>query len=260
MRWKLHLTVVLFLVTAGVAWPEVVSRTVEYQHGETQLVGYLAYDDEVAGRRPGVLVVHEWWGLNEYARRRARMLAQLGYVAFAADMYGKGKATEDPSKAAAWAGHLRGDLELWRERAVRGLEVLKKQPQTDPDHLAAIGYCFGGSTVLHMAFGGPPLAGVVSFHGGLPIPKDAASVRTPMLVCHGARDSHTRPATIQKFQDRLDALGADWMMITYGHAEHSFTNPAADEHGVKGVSYNEKADMRSWRHMRNFLKERFGKE
>jgi dienelactone hydrolase len=205
-------------------------------------------------------VVHEWWGLNDYARRRVRMLAELGYIAFAADMYGEGKATDDPSKAAAWAGHLRGDLDLWRSRAIRGLDILKKQPQADPDHLAAIGYCFGGSTVLHLAFGGPPLDGVVSFHGGLPIPEKGTGGPTPILVCHGAEDPHVKPATIRKFQDRLDRLGADWLMISYGHAEHSFTNPAADRPGVKGVSYNEKADHRSWRHMRGFLEERFAEE
>ena len=257
MCHRFHLVVAFLLLAAATAGAKTVTRTIEYRHGDTALAGYLAYDDAATGARPGVLVVHEWWGLNDYARRRARMLAELGYVAFAADMYGKGKSTGDPARASAWSGHLRGDVNLWRARALKGLDVLRNQPQTDPRRLAAIGYCFGGSTVLHLASGEKELAGVVSFHGGLPLPKPKTEIKTAILVCHGSRDTHTKPATIRRFKNRLDSLGADWHMITYGHAEHSFTNPAADKHGVEGVSYNEKADRRSWRHMRGFLREVF---
>jgi dienelactone hydrolase len=143
---------------------------------------------------------------------------------------------------------------------LRGLEVLTNQPQTDREHVAAIGYCFGGSTVLHLAFSDASLDGVVSFHGGLPIPETGTEIPTPILVCHGAQDEHTAPTVIRRFQDRLDALEADWLMITYGHAEHSFTNPAADAAGAEGVGYNRKADLRSWGHMRAFLAERFSSD
>ena len=244
------------LVTLALASPalgEIVTKNVAYEHNGTQLEGYLAYDDETEGKRPGVLVVHEWWGLNDYAKRRARMLAELGYVAFCADMYGKGKVTDDPKQASAWSGHLSGNAELWRARAAAGLDVLKKQSQTDTDRLAAIGYCFGGSTVLQLAYAGTDLNAVVSFHGSFPRPAEDANVNASVLVCHGAQDDFAKPAQIQKWQARMDQIDADWHMTTYAGAEHSFTNPAADEHGVDGVSYNKLADERSWAHMKLFF-------
>ena len=256
--WK-TLVIVMFVVS-GCARGKLTTREVHYRHGEEELVGYLAYDDAVQGKRPGVLVVHEWWGLNEYARRRARMLADLGYVAFACDMYGANKVTDDPSKAGSWAGHLRGDVQLWRSRSLRGLQILRQQPQTDQARLAAIGYCFGGSTVLHMAYADAPVSAVVSFHGGMPVPEGESEIDPAILICHGAQDTHASTDSIVKLQGRLDELDADWLMVTYGHAEHSFTNPAADEHGVDGVSYDENADRRSWQHMQLFLEAELGRE
>jgi len=249
----------LAMLTAAPAVGEVVTKTIDYTHAGDTLEGYLAYDDAVDGKHPGVLVVHEWWGLNEYAKRRARMLAELGYVAFCADMYGQGKVTADPGKAGNWSGHLRGNLDEWRARATAGLNILKKQPQTSTDDLAAIGYCFGGSTVLQLAYTGADLDAVVSFHGSFPVPDDDATVNAPILICHGAQDGFTKPDQIRAWQSRMDAIGADWHMTTYARAEHSFTNPAADEHGVDGVSYNKTADQRSWAHMQRFFERQFTK-
>lgn len=257
--------VIGWMVVAGVAGllgvaasAEVVARDVEYTHGDVTLVGYLAYDDAVEGKRPGVLVVHEWWGLNEYAKQRARMLAELGYVAFAADMYGKGKVTEDPKVAGNWAGHMSGNVELWRARAMEGLARLKAERRTDADRLAAIGYCFGGSTVMQLAYAGAELDGVVSFHGSLPPAPDDAKIEAEVLACHGAADGFVSAEQQAEFERSLNKAGAAWTLIAYGGAKHSFTNPNADDYGVKGVAYDKRADRRSWSHMRTFFDAVFG--
>ena len=251
----LPLAVVLVVLALAPARGDVVTETVGYGHAGTALEGYLAYDEAIAGERPGVLVVHEWWGLNAYAKRRARQLAEMGYVALATDMYGAGKKTKDPTVASNWSDHLSGDVPLWRGRARAGLSVLRERPRTDPERLAAIGYCFGGSTVLQLAYAGADLAGVVSFHGSFPTPPKEADVNAAVLVCHGARDPFVEDAAIDEWQKRMDAVGADWHMTTYARARHSFTNPAADDHGIDGVAYNETADRRSWRHMRFFFQQ-----
>jgi dienelactone hydrolase len=237
---------------------KVVSAPVEYRHADTTLQGYLAYNDAAAGRRPGVLVVHEWWGLNDYVRSRVDQLAEMGYVAFALDMYGKDVWTTDPGKAKELSGHLRGSP-LLRERASAGLELLRRQPQVDPKKIAAVGYCFGGTTVLELAFSGADLAGVVSFHGGLTVPKpeDEGRLKARILVCHGADDGFISAEAIAAFQDAMRKAAADWQMIFYGGAVHSFTNPGADKAGLKGIAYNRKADERSWAHMQVFFGEVF---
>lgn len=250
-------TVLAGMITAAGAPAEVVTKEVEYKHGETTLVGYLAYDDAVEGKRPGVLVIHEWWGLNDYAKRRARMLAELGYVAFAADMYGEGKVTEDPKQAANWSGHMSGNVELWRKRAMLGLGLLKEQARTDGDRLAAIGYCFGGSTVMQLAYAGADVNGVVSFHGSLPPAPEEARFDGEVLVCHGAADGFVSAEKQATFKRSLNELGARWTFIAYAGAEHSFTNPGADAYGIDGVSYDQRADRRSWAHMRVFFESVF---
>lgn len=246
------------LPAAGEA--KVVSRAIPYQDGETSLEGHLAWDDAVKGKRPGVLVVHEWWGLNDYARKRAEMLAELGYAAFALDMYGK-RVTTHPKEAGEWAGQIRQNVEGWRRRARSGLAVLKAQEVVDPSRLAAIGYCFGGSTVLQLAYMGEDLKGVVSFHGALPAyqPGGSGPIRARILVCHGADDSFISAEQIEAFRKALDAARADWQMVHYGGARHSFTNPGADKVGLDDLRYDEKADRRSWTHMRAFLDEVFAK-
>lgn len=235
------------------------AEKVEYRHGDAVLVGYLAYDDAVAGKRPGVLVSPEWWGLNDYAKRRTEQLARLGYVAFAIDMYGKGKTTVDPKEAGQLAGLFRNDRGLMRARAAAGLDVLKKRPQVDTARIIAIGYCFGGTVVLEMARSGADLKGVVSFHGGLstPNPADAKNIKGKVLVLHGADDTFESPAEIAAFQDEMRQAKVDWEMNYYGGAVHSFTNPDADKAGIKGVAYNAAADRRSWQAMRDFFDEIF---
>ena len=246
------------LIATG-AQAEVRMERIEYRHGDAVLEGYLAYDDAVAGKRPGVLVVHEWWGVNDYAKRRAEQLARLGYVAFALDMYGRGVSTTDAKEAGRLAGIFRNDRPLGRARAAAGLDVLKKRPQVDPTRIAAIGYCFGGSVVLEMARGGADLKGVVSFHGGLatPNPADAKNIKGKVLVLHGADDTFESLAEIAAFQEEMRQAGVDWQMNYYGGAVHSFTNPDAGKAGIKGVAYNEAADRRSWQAMRDFFDEIF---
>jgi len=250
--------VLTLTLLAAPAAAEVVTRTVTYEQDGQTFEGYLAYDDAIEGERPGVLLIHEWWGLNDYAKGRARMLADLGYVAFAADMYGEGQVTADPSQASQWAGHLRQRPELWLGRAQLGLEQLKAQPQTDPERLAAIGYCFGGSTVIQLAYANADVDGIVSFHGSLPTAKEGARIQPRLLICHGAADAFVKPEQLLAFIEALNAAEADWTMIQYGDARHSFTNPGADEYGIDGVAYQHKADVRSWAHMKQFFRQLFG--
>jgi len=246
------------LAGGAVATAKVVTESVPYVDGDVQLEGYLAYDDAVEGKRPGVLVVHEWWGLGEHARDTARKLAELGYVAFAADMYGKGKLTTDRTVAAKWAGELRGTPKI-RTRAAAGLAVLAANPRADTGRLAAIGFCFGGTTVLELAYSGAKLAGVVSFHGGL-VPateEDQKRLHAKFLILHGADDPGVKPDVIAATQDALRKAKADWQMIYYGGAVHSFTNPAAGNDNSRGAAYNPTAARRSWEHMKLFLAEIF---
>jgi dienelactone hydrolase len=235
------------------------TKSVEYEHAGVPLVGHLAWDDSVEGKRPGVLVVHEWWGLNDYARGRAERLAKMGYVAFALDMYGKGKVTEHPREAGEWATQVRSNVDSWRERAKAGLEILRGAELVDPDRIAAIGYCFGGATVLQLAYSGADVKGVVTFHGALPLPEDVAEgrIKPSILICHGAEDGFVPEEQAQKLREMLGKLGADWTMIYYAGARHSFTNPGADKRGMEGLKYNKKADQRSWRHMQVFFDEIF---
>lgn len=241
------------------AWAEVRIEPVAYQDGQTNLQGQLAYDSNWDGLRPGVLIVHEWWGLDEHARNAACRLAESGYAAFALDMFGDGKVTRHPEEAGKWASEIRRNEAAWMKRALAGIDVLRNSDRVDPGRIAAIGYCFGGSTVLQMALHKAPLAAVVSFHGALP-KVDVESARgTPVriLVCHGAADPLISAAQIDQFQQALGQAGADWEMIFYGGAQHSFTNPAADEHGIQGLRYDADADRRSWRRMLEFLEDAF---
>lgn len=238
---------------------KVVSRTITYHDGQTALQGFLAWNDAIDGKRPGVLVVHEWWGLNDYARSRAKQLARLGYVAFALDMYGEGKVTEHPQEAGEWAGVIRRNVAKWQKRAMAGLDVLRQQETVDQRRLAAIGYCFGGATVCQLAYSGANLNGVVSFHGSLPVPEPgpASPINAKMLICHGAADNFVPDAQVAKFQSALEQAGVDWQMIHYSGAKHSFTNPGADKRGIDGLRYNKAADVRSWQHMQTFFDEIF---
>jgi dienelactone hydrolase len=234
-------------------------ENVEYKQGDTALQGCVAYDDAVQGQRPGILIVHQWMGLTDYEKKRAEMLAQLGYVAFCADIYGKGILPKNTREAGALSGKFKNDRQLLRARVNAGLAALRQQPLVDQKHVAAIGYCFGGTTVLELARSGADVAGVVCFHGGLdsPTPSDGKNIKCKVLVCHGADDRFSSPENIAAFEDELRSGKVDWQLILYGGAVHSFTQPDAGNDNSKGVAYNEKADKRSWQAMRQFLAEIF---
>jgi dienelactone hydrolase len=244
----------LLVALVGAAEAKVVTKTVEYRDGETVLEGYVAYDD-AAGQKPGVLVVHEWKGLDAYAKQRTEQLAALGYVAFAADIYGKGVRPKDPEDAGATAGKFKGDRALLRRRAQLGLEALAKQPGVDAARLAAIGYCFGGTTVLELARGGADVRGVVSFHGGLDTPEPAKALKAKVLVLHGAADPHVPDEQVLAFGKEMHAAKADWQLVAYGGAVHGFTNPANGDDPSKGAAYDAASDRRSWQAMRAFFDE-----
>ena len=230
-----------------------------YKVGDKTFKGVLAYDDAIKEKRPGILVVHEWWGLNDYARKRAGQLAELGYVAFAVDMYGDGKTTEHPKEAGAMAGMVRMNQKEWLARANSGLKILRDHPLVDSKNLASIGYCFGGSTSLALANSGADIKAAVSFHGALPVPNedDLKSVKAKILICHGAADAFIKEDTVLKVRGAYDKSGVDYQMIYYGGAVHSFTVPSADSKKLAGMRYDPAADRRSWAAMRGLFNEVF---
>lgn len=243
---------------------KIITRPVAYEHGGVKLEGYLAYDDQQVkpgAKAPGVLVIPEWWGLTEYPKGRAEQLARLGYVAFAADMYGTGVVTDDPKRAGELAGQFYGKP-LMAERARAGLDQLLASELVDGARVAAIGYCFGGSTVQALAYTGAPLAGVVSFHGGLiPVPLDAAAnTQAKILVCHGAVDGFVSADELAAFTRAMNEGKFDYQFISYAGAVHAFTNPGADAIAKATglpIAYHPVAAQRSWMHMRSFFREIF---
>jgi dienelactone hydrolase len=254
------LAVVLLFVLPAMVQAKTVTKSVPYEHGGVKFEGFLAYDDSASGKRPGVLVVHEWWGLNDYAKDRAKQLAELGYVAFAADMYGAGVLAKTQPEAAALAGKLRGNP-LMRERARAAFDVLAAQDVVDKTRLAAIGFCFGGTCCLELAYSGAELAGVVTFHGGLTAPAadDLDRIKARMLALHGADDPLVPAPQVKAWEDGMRKAGADWELIAYGGAVHTFSNPAAGTaNKAQGVAYDRKAAERSWQHMQLFFREIFG--
>ena len=240
----------------------IVAKEVTYSSEGTPLKGFLVYDQNKEGRRPGIIVVHEWWGMNQYARHRAEMLAKLGFIALAIDMYGNGKIARHPDNAGKFATEIMDHMDTARARFDAGLKLLKEQPQTDTSNIAAIGYCFGGGIVLRMALEGANLKGVVSFHGDLPTEsvKNPEQVKAKILVCNGADDPFNPAKKVDAFKDAMDKAGIDYKLINYPGAEHSFTNPAADSLGKKfnlPLAYNKQADEKSWEAMQNFFKKIF---
>jgi dienelactone hydrolase len=251
-----------FMVVASApesAFAKIKTETVEYKDGATVLEGYIAYDPARA-KAPGVLVVHEWYGLGPYTKRRAEQLAGLGYVAFAADIYAKGVRATDNKQAGELAGKYKNDRALMRSRARAGLEALKARKEVNSDKLAAIGYCFGGTTVLELARSGAPVSGTVSFHGGLdtPTPADAKNIKGKVLVLHGADDPFVPAKDVAAFEDEMRLAGVDWQLVKYAKAVHSFTNPDSGNDPKKGAAYNLDADRRSWEAMKDFLAEVLG--
>jgi dienelactone hydrolase len=251
----------LFTIIAANARAEIKTETIPYKVGDTQYIGYLAYDDAVAGKRPGVLVVHEWWGLNDYAKKRTEELAKLGYVAFAADLYGDGKTTDHPADAGKMAGEVRANVGEWRKRAEAALDVLTSQPQCDNEKLAAIGYCFGGATALQLAYAGADLDAVATFHGALPAatPQEAKQIKAELQINHGADDPMIDAAAVAAFKKPLDEAGAKYKFIAYPGAVHSFTVSTADKVGLPGMKYNKAADEKSWAAMQELFKQKLGR-
>lgn len=255
------LLLLLTLLMPALVQAAIETRSVEYRQGNTRLVGYLAFPKDVTGPLPGILVVHEWMGLNDYAKHRADQLAELGYIAFAADIYGDGKIAANREEAGKLAGSYKNDRPLLRARVAAGLATLKAQPGVAGDKIAAIGYCFGGTAVLELARSGADIAGVVSFHGGLDTPtsQDAKNIRAKVLALHGADDPYVPADQVAAFENEMRQAGVDWQLIVYSGAVHGFTNPANGTDNSKGAAYNALADARSWVAMQQFFNELFAK-
>jgi dienelactone hydrolase len=256
---KIVIFFAVILFTSIQVSAKVVSRAVEYKDGETILQGWLYYDDAIKIPKPGVIVVHERWGMDDYAKSRANQLAKLGYVAFAADIFGKGVLFTDFQSAGANAGKYKQDTTLLRSRIKAALSVFKKQKQVDANNIAAMGYCFGGTTVLELARSGVDIKGVISFHGGLSTanPDDAQNIKTKVLVCHGAVDPFVSAEEFNTFISSINKAGTDYQLISYSNAVHGFSNINNGNDPSKGLAYNKIADERSWIAMQQFFDEIF---
>ena len=260
----------VFMLTAVPASAELVRHMIDYEHQGTPLRGYLVYDDAKVSNdapAPGILVVHEWWGLNDYTKSRADQLAGLGYVAFAADMFGlddegHAKITTKGAQAQAWADTMYTDIPAWRARAQAALAVLAAQPAVDSQHLGAIGFCFGGSTVQQLAYSGADVQAVVSFHGSAiaPSKEDAQQTKAAVLIAHGAADPFAPLDDVRAMLDALEQSDIDYQVNLYGHALHSFTNPASDGSFHPGAKHNPTAEPRAWSAMKRWFREAFAKE
>jgi dienelactone hydrolase len=238
--------------------PKIQSEEITYKAGDTTLKGYVAWDANKEGPRPGVLVVHEWWGHNDYVRKRADMLAELGYTALALDMYGDGRLADHPKDAMEFMQETISNMDVATRRFQAAYDLLKEHGTTNPNDIAAIGYCFGGAVVLHMARFGLDLDGVVSFHGNLATeaPAKKGVVKAKVLVLHGADDPTIPPEQVEAFKKEMDAAEVDYTFIAYPGAKHAFTNEAATANGKKfnmPIEYNEEADLASWEEMTKFL-------
>ncbi len=233
------------------------TREIEYRQGDTVLKGFIAWDDAVAGKRPGVLVVHEWWGLNDHARNQARRLAEAGYVGFALDMYGNGKGTTHPQEAQAFVAEVTKDPAVGAARFNAALAQLKQDPHVDTTRIAGAGYCFGGAVVLGMARGGADLDAVVTFHGALATqtPAPPGAVKARILVLTGAADPFVPPEQVEAFKKEMQAAGVRFQVVSYPGAKHGFTNPDAGSYGMSQLAYNAAADRESWAAMLKLFRE-----
>jgi len=253
--------VLLVLAMSLPAMAEIVTEEIAYDFEGTTHKGILAYDPAISSLRPGILVVHEWTGRNDYAIGRAKELAGMGYVAFAADYYGDGKSTTDRKIAGEWAGAARADLDRFQRLGQAALEVLKSQVQVDKEKLGAIGFCFGGTASLQLAYTGADLDGIVCFHGS-PVPPregEIENVKAAILILHGASDGNVASGDLDRCEAALEAADVEWETIMYGHAVHAFTNPEAGNDPSKGAAYQERAAKRSWEAMRIFFEEIFAR-
>ena len=246
------LTILLFSCASYAA---IVEKPVYYEHGGVNYTGYMFHDDAQTGKRPGVLVVHEWWGLNDYSKSKAKELAEAGYVAFAMDMYGDNKVTSHPAQAKEWMQQTTKNVEDWQARAKLGLTILKNNDLVDTARVAAIGYCFGGATVMQLAYTGADVAGVVSFHGSLPpaSPEQAKKIKAKVLIEHGNDDAFIPADRIVKFKGALDEAKVDYTFHGYDGVRHAFTNPDAGSYGIENLKYDAEADKKSWAAMKEFF-------
>jgi len=252
----------VFLSTASVfGAPRLKEEYVTYTANGVTMKGYVVYDQDKKGKRPGVLVVPEWWGFNDYVRMRARELAGLGYIAMAVDMYGNGKIAANPQEAQELSAPFYKDPELGKVRLDAAIQKIRQYPETDHANIAAMGYCFGGGVVLNSACLGADLKGVVSFHGslgGIQAPKNRLKAR--ILVCHGADDKFVSQKDVSEFKHKMDSIGARYTVKVYPGATHAFTNPAATQVGKQfnmPIAYNEAADKHSWQDMKAFFQQLF---
>ncbi len=259
---KKIITLLLVLLSSQLS-AKIVEEKITYQHQKVQLTGYLYYDNKITAKKPLVLVAHEWWGLNDYAKERAKSLAKLGYVGFAIDMYGSGKQTKHGKQAKDWVQAVKKNKDFWQQRALKALIVGKQHPQVNPNQTAAIGYCFGGATVMQMAYAGAELDAVVSFHGSLipPTKPQLNVIKARILVNNGAADSFISPESINTWQHTMQQSNVDWVFVNYANAKHAFTNPEAAKYAainsISNLEYDKKADKRSWQLMQDFLGESF---
>lgn len=250
-------TILLFTLSANA---KIKTESVEYKQGATTLTGYLAYDDsKISKSRPGIVIVHDWMGLSDDTKKRAEQIAKMGYVGFAADIYGKEDMPHSQEEAGKAAGKYKGDRKLLRARAQAALDKLNSYPFVDKNKIVAIGFCFGGTTALELARSGAPLVGTVSFHGGLatPTPEDAKNIKGKVLALHGADDPFVPAAEVAAFQDEMRKAKVDWQFVSFGNSVHAFTVVAAGNDPSKGAAYNPVTEKRAWLDFQDFLKEVF---
>ena len=256
----LILVLTVGIVTTTYVGAEIISKPVPYESEGFQLEGYLAYNDSVKEKRPGILVVHEWWGLNDSVRKRVDELASMGYVAFALDLYGKGKTTTDLKKATKMLRMVQMNLYRWHQRALAGLEVLRGLPQVDPQRIAAIGYGWGGVTLQQQLFKGTDIEGAVLFGSFIaPSPEQRQRLKAKMLVLHGAADPYGSADDLKNYVAAMEGANIDWQMILFGGAKHGFSDPNSAQYKMKEFEYNETADRQSWNQVGLFLSELFAK-
>lgn len=252
------------IAAAPFASAKIVTQDVPYEHDGVKLKGFLVYDDSSKAPQPGAILIHEWWGLTDFTKHRAEALARLGFVAFAIDMYGEGKVTTKASEAESWASAFYGKP-LMAERARAGLDELLKTGKVDKNRVAAIGYCFGGSTCLALAYSGAPLNAVVTFHGGVFPPQDPSvlnNTKTHFLILHGGADTLVPVDALHGLVKAFEGAKTDYELVVYAGAKHAFSNPDADarakENNMDAIGYNEVAARRSWKELETFFAEQFG--
>lgn len=261
---KAMITILALFALVPLAQAGVVGEEVSYMAGDTQMKGYIAWDNAITGKRPGILVVHEWWGHNDYARKRANMLAEQGYTALAVDMYGDGKTASHPDDAGKFAGEVRKNMDVAEARFNAAMEILASNETVNPDQISAIGYCFGGGVVLAMARRGADLDLVASFHGSVATdkPVEKGQVKARLAVFNGAADPMVTVAQIEAFKTEMDNAGVEYLVVSYPDALHAFTNPEADAYAKKfglPLKYDAVADTDSWNRLIELLREVYAK-